>query len=77
MKIQTTTRTTVSGIALTKKEIETLEKAQEIVDKLWDELEEVDTIEDSFCNIYNAIDTIGNYLNYIADSVDIQEYLPE
>lgn len=77
MKIQTTTRTTVSGIALTKKEIETLEKAQEIVDKLWDELEEVDTIEGSFCNIYNAIDTIGNYLNYIADSVDIQEYLPE
>ncbi len=77
MKVQTTTQTTVSGIALTKKEIETLEKAQEIVDKLWDELEEVDTIEGSFCNIYNAIDIIGNYLNYIADSVDIQEYLPE
>lgn len=75
MKIQTTTRTTVSGIALTKKEIETLEKAQEIVDKLWDELEEVDTIEGSFCNIYNAIDEIGNDLNYIAESVDIENYL--
>ena len=77
MKIKTTTKTTVFGIALTKKEIKTLEEAQEIIDKLWNELEEVDVIEGSFCNIYNAIDTIGNYLNYIADSVDIQEYLPE
>ena len=75
MKIKTTTQTTVSGIALTLNEIEILEKAQEIVDKLWDELKEVDTIEGSFCNIYNAIDEIGNYLDYIADSVDIENYL--
>lgn len=73
MKIKTTTRTTVSGIALTKKEIETLEKAQEIVDKLWDELEEVDSIEGSFCNIYNAIEIIDNYLAYIAKSVDLED----
>lgn len=73
MKIKTTTRTTVSSIALTKKEIETLEKAQEIVDKLWDELEEVDSIEGSFCNIYNAIEIIDNYLAYIAKSVDLED----
>lgn len=75
MKITTKTQTSVSSIALTNKEIKTLEEAQEIIDKLWDELEEVDVIEGSFCNIYNAIDTIGNYLNYIADSVDIENYL--
>ena len=75
MKIKTTTQTTVSGIALTLNEIEILEKAQEIVNRLRDELDDIDTIEGSFCNIYNAIDEIGNYLDYIADSVDIENYL--
>lgn len=75
MKITTTTQTTVSGIALTLNEIEILEKAQEIVNRLRDELDDIDTIEGSFCNIYNATDEIGDYLDYIANSVDKENYL--
>ena len=76
MKIRTITQTSVSGIALAKEEINTLKEAQKILNKLWDELEQVDTIEGNFSNIHSIIEGIGDDLDYIATSVDIEENIP-
>ena len=76
MKVTTETRTTVSSVALTKKEIETLVSAQKICNKIWSELndnEDIDYLGDVAMKIYNNIDEIGSCLDNIANLVDIED----
>ena len=73
MKVETKTTTVATNITLTNKEIEVLVSAQKLLDKIWNKLDEADTIEGSLCNIYNAIDEIGAHLDYIANFADIEE----
>lgn len=70
-KIKTKTLTSVSSIVLTVEEMETLKKAQEILDELGNEFTEVDSYG-RFCRVYNIVDELAAELNYI-----IQECLPE
>lgn len=70
-KIKTKTLTSVSSIVLTVEEMETLKKAQEILDELGNEFTEVDSYG-RFCRVYNIVDELTAELNYI-----IQECLPE
>ncbi len=74
MKVETKTQTIVSSIVLTVEEMETLKKAQKILDKLGDELTKVDSYG-SFCRIYNIVDEVKAELKYITDSVDIENYI--
>lgn len=76
MKVETKTQTVVSSIVLTVEEMETLKKAQKILDKLGDELAKVD-FYGSFCRVYNLVDEVAADLNYIATSADIENYPPE
>lgn len=73
MKVETKTTTVATNITLTNEEIDILVSAQELLDKIWDELDKADTIEGSLCNIYNVIDEIGTHLDYIANFADIED----
>lgn len=66
MKIKTETKVTVSSVALTKEEKKTLEMAQKILDNIWNELEEADSLDGDVTKIYNYIDEVGNSLTNIA-----------
>ena len=73
MKIETKTTTVATNITLTNKEIDVLVSAQKLVDRIWDALDDADTIENSLHNIYSAINDIGTHLNYIANFADIED----
>lgn len=66
MRIKTETKVTVSSVALTKEEKKTLEMAQKILDNIWNELEEADSLDGDVLKIYNYIDEAGNSLTNIA-----------
>ena len=73
MQVIKETKIYVSGVALTNEEIQTLVSAQQIVDKICDELEEADEISGNAEKIYNNIDEIGYSLENIANLVDIED----
>lgn len=73
MKIETRTETIVSSVSLTKKEIEILVSAQRMLNRLWDELDEIDALCSSAQGIYNSLDEIGQNLDKIANLVDIED----
>ena len=66
-------KTYTSGVALTNEEIQTLVSAQKIVNKIWDELEEVDEISGNASKIYISIDEIGDSLDEIANLVNVED----
>lgn len=65
MRIETSTITTVSDVVLTKEEMETLMIAQNILDNIWNALDETDSLDRDVQKIYNYIDEIGSSLNSI------------
>lgn len=73
MKVIKELKTYASGVALTNEEIQTLVSAQKIVNKIWDELDEVDEISGNAVKIYNNIDEIGDYLDEIANLVNEED----
>lgn len=73
MKIETRTETVVSSVSLTKKEIEILVSAQKMLNRLGDELDEIDTLCSPAIKIYNSLDEIGQNLDKIANLVDIED----
>ena len=73
MKIETKTTTVATNITLTNKEIDILVSAQNLLDKIWNELDKADTIEGSLGNIYHVIDEIGTHLDYIANFADVED----
>lgn len=73
MKIETRTETVVSSVSLTKKEIEILVSAQKMLNRLGDELDEIDTLCSSAIKIYNSLDEIGQNLDKIANLVEIED----
>lgn len=65
MRVETRTITTVSNVALTKEEMETLMMAQKILDNIWNALDETDSLDRDVQKMYNYIDDIGSSLNNI------------
>lgn len=70
MYVETEVVTTATRVTLTKKEIEILISAQKLLNEIWEELEEVDVLDNNDCrSIYNSIDDIGSNLENIANRV--------
>lgn len=70
MKFITKTITKITNISLTKEEILTLNKAQCILDGIWDAFMDTDSATDNVKIIMQKIDMIGNALDEIATRVD-------
>ena len=73
MKVIKELKTNASGVVLTNEEVQTLISAQKIVNKIYDELEEADTLEGTAERIYNNIDDMGYCLDIITNLVDIED----
>lgn len=73
MKVNIETHTTITRVGLTKEEIKILSSAQNILNKIWDELEKADTLEHFAQEIYNDIDEIDYPLGNIINIVDVED----
>lgn len=69
MKFEEETRRTVTRVYLSAEEYETLKRANIIIDRIWEKLEEADDINSTVQTVYNAIDDIGNSLEVIMSNV--------
>ena len=72
MKFDQETRCTVMRVYLDKDEYKTLERASNIIDKIWEKLDKADEVDSGARTIYNAIDTIGDSLEAIMGNVLIE-----
>ena len=73
MKVTTETRTIVTSIALTQKEIRTLLSAKEICNKIYDELKKIDTLNSTAEKIYDNLDGIDVSLENIVYLVNVED----
>lgn len=73
MKVKREIQTIATMVTLTEKEVKTLLSAQEIVNNIWNELEDVDRLGCCTEKIRNAINEIDSYLSVIANLVTIEE----
>lgn len=72
MKFEEETRCTVIKVYLSKDECKTLERANDLIEKIWKKLEEADDFDRNARTVYNAIDTIGDSLETIMGNVYIE-----
>lgn len=70
MKFEEETRRTVTRVYLSAEEYETLKRANNIIDRIWEKLEEADDINSTVQTVYNAIDDIGNSLEVIMSNTE-------
>ena len=70
MKFEEETRRTVTRVYLSAEEYETIKRANNIIDRIWEKLEEADDINSTVQTVYNAIDDIGNSLEVIMSNTE-------
>ena len=69
MNFEQETRCMVTKIYLSTDEYKTLERANDIINKIWTKLDSADDVEGRANTVYNAIDTIGDSLETIMGNI--------